>query len=500
MLKLYVIAVHQARHETFRPVPPMPIPLAPKPHVQRKDAGAGDQPNTGQQVQQKDAGIINQPNTGDAHTVHKAKKDVQASPNHPTNQTQKPTTPMSGISMTMPYHPPQVPVQFGGPNQQMQSQGITPSSLHMSLPVPLQIGSSPQVQQQMFVPGLHPHPLQPQGIIHQGQGLGFATQIGSQLPPQLSNLGINVTPQYPQQQGGKFGVPRKSAVRITDPKTHEELIFDNKQTNAYTDTSASGPRPQYNLPSQTQPLPYAPSHAMNYYPNSYNPNPLYFASPSSLPLPGAQTAPNSQPHRFNYPVSQGSQNVPYIDLHVKKPGGSPMHGISDPPNREHARDTHSLQPSAPSGTVHVTIKMPVDPIGGKGTDSLPNRLPITEEGKSQKPSSPSVALSMPSSQRVVDTSLESSLHNSKVGKEPLVLKSSPVVSKLSMGAPPADGQDSSSVQTSLTGSSEESELVGTHTEGRRENLSRSDSYKDHQKKTSKKGYTQSQPQVLLSVL
>lgn len=490
----------QARHESFRPVPPMPIPLAPKPQTQRKDAGAGDQPNAGQQLQQKDAGIINQPNTntGDAHTVQKAKKDVQASPNHPTTQTQKPTTPMSGISMTMPYHPPQVPVPFGGPNQQMQSQGLTPSSLHMSIPVPLQIGSSPQVQQQMFVPGLHPHPMQPQGIIHQGQGLGFATQIGSQLPPQLSNLGINVTSQYPQQQGGKFGGPRKSAVRITDPKTHEELIFDNKQTNAYADTGSSGPRPQYNLPSQTQPLPYAPSHAMNYYPNSYNPNPLYFASPSSLPLPSGQTAPNSQPHRFNYPVSQGSQNVPYIDMHVKKPGGGPMHGISDPPNREHTRDTHSLQPPAPSGTVHVTIKLPADPTGGKGSDTLPNRLSTTEEGKSQKPSSPSVELIPPSSQRAVDTSSESSLHDSKVGREPAVLKSSPIVSKQSTEGPPLvslDGQDSSSVQSSLTASSEESELAGTHNEGKRENLSRSDSHKDHQNKTSKKGYTHSQHQT-----
>ncbi|XP_022155731.1 eukaryotic translation initiation factor 4G isoform X2 [Momordica charantia] len=491
----------QARHESFRPGPPMPIPLVPKPQTQRKDAGAGDQPNTGQQLQHKDAGIISQPNTGgDSHTVQKTKKDVHASPNPPTNQTQKPTTPMSGISMTLPYHQSQVPVPFGGPNQQMQSQGITPSSLHMSIPVPLQIGSSPQVQQQMFVPGLHPHPMQPQGIIHQGQNLGFATQIGSQLPPQLSNLGINVTSQYPQQQGGKFGGPRKSAVRITDPKTHEELIFDNKQTSAYTDTGSSGPRPQYNIPSQTQPLPFAPSHAMNYYPNSYNHNPLYFASPSSLPLPSGQTAPNSQPHRFNYPVSQGSQNVPYIDpssigpLHVKKPGGGPLHGISDPPNREHTRDSHSLQPPAPSGTVHVTIKMPTDPLSGKGSDSLPNRLSATEEGKSQKPLSSSVELIPPSSQRALDMSSESSLHDSKVGREPLLMKSSPIVSKQFSEAPPAvslDVQDSSSVQSSLAASSEETESVGTHNEGRRENLSRSDS----QKKTGKKGYTQSQHQI-----
>ncbi|XP_008457179.2 eukaryotic translation initiation factor 4G isoform X1 [Cucumis melo] len=483
----------QARHESFRPVPPMPIPLAPKPQTQRKDTGAGDQPNVGQQLQQKDTGIINQPSTGDAHTVQKAKKDMQASPNHPTNQTQKPTTPMSGISMTMPYHPPQVPVPFGGPNQQMQSQGLTPTSLHMSIPVPLQIGSSPQVQQPMFVPGLHPHPMQPQGIIHQGQGLGFATQIGSQLPPQLSNLGMNVTSQYPQQQGGKFGGPRKSAVRITDPKTHEELIFDNKQSNAYADTGTSGPRPPYNLPSQTQPLPYAPSHAMNYYPNSYNPNPLYFASPSSLPLPSGQSAPNSQPHRFNYPVSQGSQNVPYIDMHVKKPSGGPMHGISDPPNREHTRDTHTFQPPAPSGTVHVTIKMPTDPTGGKGSDTLPNKLPTTEEGKSQKPSSPSVDL-IPPSQRAVDTTSESSLHDSKLGREPSGIKSSPVISKQFTDGPPMvslESQDSSSVQSSLTASSEESELAVAHSEVRRENLLGSDLHKDHQKKTSKKGYAQS---------
>ncbi|KAM1027602.1 hypothetical protein ACFX2G_041228 [Malus domestica] len=111
-----------------------------------------------------------------------------------------------GMSMPMPFHQPQVPVQFGGPNQQIQYQSMSTSSIQMPMPMQLPIRST-QVQQPVFVPGLQPHPMQPQGIMHQSQNLTFTPQMGPQIP-QMGNLGISMASQCPQQQGSNFGVLR----------------------------------------------------------------------------------------------------------------------------------------------------------------------------------------------------------------------------------------------------------------------------------------------------
>jgi translation initiation factor 4G len=106
-----------------------------------------------------------------------------------------------------------------------------------------------------------------QGIIHQGQGMSFTTQMGPpQLPPQLSSMGITMSPQYPPQQGGKFG-QRKTTVKITHPDTHEELRLD-KRADSYSDGVADLPNLEHSrdvntiissAPSTTIPVTVKPS-------------------------------------------------------------------------------------------------------------------------------------------------------------------------------------------------------------------------------------------------
>ncbi|KAE8679485.1 Eukaryotic translation initiation factor 4G, putative isoform 2 [Hibiscus syriacus] len=149
----------------------------------------------------------------------------------------------------------------------------------MPMHMPLPMGNAPQVQQHVFVPGLQAHQLPPQGMMHQGQGSGFSPPIGGQLPPHLGSLGMGIAPQYPQQQGGKFGVPRKTTtVKITHPDTHEELRLD-KRTDTHADGGASGP--------------------------------------------SSQIAVNTQGPRFNYPISEGHQNISFMNsaaAHGSVPG------------------------------------------------------------------------------------------------------------------------------------------------------------------------------------
>jgi len=93
------------------------------------------------------------------------------------------------------FNQPQVPIQFSGPNTSIQSQGMASASLQMPIPVPmLPVGSAPPMQQQMFVAGLQPHMMQPQGIMHQGQGLNFGAQMNSQFSPKLGTLGMAIGP------------------------------------------------------------------------------------------------------------------------------------------------------------------------------------------------------------------------------------------------------------------------------------------------------------------
>ncbi|XVE76801.1 hypothetical protein DITRI_Ditri13aG0009600 [Diplodiscus trichospermus] len=255
------------------------------------------------QLPRKDSVASDQPDSGEAHSVPEVKKDAQASVAPPLNQTQKPfllNMPMT--SMHMPFH---------------QSQSVTGSSIQMPMHMPLPMGNAPQVQRQVFVPDLQPRPLPPQGMMHQSQGLSFTPPLGGQLEPRLGNLGMGITPRYPQQQGGKFGVPRKTTpVKIMHPDTHEELRLD-KRTDTYSDGGSSGPRSHPIVPSRSLPIPiFAPSHSI-YYSNS-----MFHPPPSSLPLSGRQIAGNAQGQRLNYPVGEGHQNIAVMNsaaAHVATP-------------------------------------------------------------------------------------------------------------------------------------------------------------------------------------
>ncbi|XP_030966222.1 eukaryotic translation initiation factor 4G-like isoform X2 [Quercus lobata] len=447
----------QARHDSFRPPPPLPIPTAPKQQFPRKDAVAAEKSNT-----------------GEAHSVPKVKKDVQVSPAPPASQPQKPPVlpPMGGMSMPMQYHQPQVSVQFAGPNQQLQSQGMTAAPLQMQLPMGLSMANAPQVQPPVF---LQPHPMQ-QGIIHQGQ---YTAQMGPQLPPQLGNMGMGMTPPYPQQQGGKFGGPRKTTVKITHPDTHEELRLD-KRTDSYSDGGSSAPRSLSNMPPQSQPIPsFASSHPLNFYnPNSFNAGSMFYPPQSSVPLTSSQLAPNSQAPRFNYPVGQNPQNMAYMN--------PSLHVTADLPNLEHSRDVHNIISSAPPTVIPITVKPTPGSLGEKVADSLlPKSSHGVEKSEPTKHVRPSGEVSSSHPQREVTESLASKLL-------PVATKQSVVVS----AAVSSEGLVSNPSSSASVSPSEESVPVVPINEGRRrETLSRSNSIKDYQKKISKKGLIQSQHQV-----
>ncbi|XVE74154.1 hypothetical protein DITRI_Ditri11bG0176100 [Diplodiscus trichospermus] len=453
-----------------------------------------------QQLPRKDSVASDQSNSGEVHPVPKVKKDAQPSVLPPANQTHKPSLlNMPLTSMQMPFHhQPQVSMQFGGPNPQMQSQSVTAASIQMPMHMPLPMGNAPPnpMQQQVFVPGLQPHPLPPQGMMHQGQGLSFTPPIGGQLAPQLGNLGMGIASQYSQQQGGKFGVPRKmTPVKITHPDTHEELRLD-KRTDTYSDGGTSGPRSHPNMPCQSQPIPsFAPSHSINYYSNSYNANSVFYPPKSSLPLASSQIAPNAQGPRFNHPVSQGHQNISFVNS-VAAHGSVPVnksvnltHGTSESPNVEPLRDAHNFTSSAASGSTQVTVKPATVSVGEKIADSSSSsRLPVVQKVESLKPLVPASEVSSSQAQRDLDTSQENSAQQPKPESASSTSKSSPATAKHSVGD---ERLSSNSVSSAPAATSEQSMPVVANDEGRkRESLSRSNSIKDYQKKPVKKGYIQ----------
>lgn len=280
----------QARLDSVKPVK-FPAPAVPK-----------------QQLPKKDAGPVDQSIATEVHSIPKPKKEVQSLPTlPPANQSQKLSgPPVPGVSMQMPpFHPSQLHVQYGGLNPQMQSQGMT----NMPIPMPLPMGSPPQVQQPVFVTGIQHHPMpQPQGIIHQGQSLTFSSQMGP--PPQMSqfgNMGIGLGSHYPQQQPGKPGAHRKT-VKITHPDTREELRLDGG-------SKGSGPRSHPHGMAQSPQVPsFQPVHPMNYYSNSFNASSLFYQPPTSNPLTTTPPTLGSQPPRL---YSQQVTVKPAANVHEK---------------------------------------------------------------------------------------------------------------------------------------------------------------------------------------
>lgn len=264
-----MMCFQQARYESLRTASAMPTPSVPKQHLPKKDAG-----------------ILDQPIAGEAHPAFKSKRDVQVSTAPPGTQAQKPSLhPIPGMPMQLPFHQPHIPVQFGGPNPQIPSQSMSGPSL--PLPIPMSLGNPP-VQHTMFVPGLQPHPMQSQGMMHQGQTLNFSPPVGPQLSPPLSNMGMGIGPPFPHQPAVKYSGSRKT-VKITHPDTHEELMLD----------SSPAQRLPPGVQSQSQPMSaFPPNIPMNFYPGSYNAASLFFPPASSVPHSSTHVPPTSQPPRL----------------------------------------------------------------------------------------------------------------------------------------------------------------------------------------------------------
>lgn len=319
----------QARHESFKAPSNIPPPSIPKQQLPRKDAGMVDQTN----------------NTSEVHAAVKPKREVPISAAPPVTQTLKPSVhPIHGLPMQMQFPQQQMPVQFGGHSPQIQSQAMSATTLQMPMPMPLTMGNQP-VQQPMFVSGIQHHAMQSQGIIHQGQALNFTSQMGPQLAPQLSNMPMNMGPQYPQQQAGKFGGPRK-AVKITHPDTHEELRLDG----------SPAPRSHPNVIPQSQPISsFPPAHGINYYPNpnSYNSSSLFFSTPSSLP-------PTSQPTRLYNQVTVKPAASSHVEKDHASSVGSPWgvkaesQKLSRPSPKDSETSSQTLKPGPSSTSTSVS--------------------------------------------------------------------------------------------------------------------------------------------------
>ncbi|XP_010269861.1 PREDICTED: eukaryotic translation initiation factor 4G-like isoform X3 [Nelumbo nucifera] len=471
----------QARHDSLRTTSSVPIPSVPK------------------QQLRKDVGSVNPSKYGESHPPSQVKRDVHAQvPSAPSSATtQKPSVlSMTGMPMATPFQQQQVPVQFGGPNPQVQPQGVSSTSLQMQVPLP--VGNTNQVQQQVFVPGLQSHPLQPQGMLHQAQGLTF-TQMGHQLAPPLSSMGIGITPPFAQQQAGKFGGPRK-AVKITHPETHEELRLD-KRTDSYLDGGPSGSRSHPNVTPQSQPIPsFNPAHPLNYYPtmppNSYNP--IFFPAQTSLPLTSSQMTAGSPATRYNYSVVQGPQTVPFMNASSLNPMstkiGPPVQNTAEPTNLEHADTSAQLAPvqvilkpatglpGEKFGLSTASVVSPVVSIGESPKFSVAS--PVVSKGESPKLLRPTGDTTSFRPQGDSDIGSESSTRYSKslpeAAKHPSSSSVNVSVQRPASSAPAAAPDESVSIMTNIEGR-------------RKEAVRRLDSLKDHQKKQSKKDAQHSQP-------
>ncbi|KAL8091996.1 eukaryotic translation initiation factor 4G-like [Apium graveolens] len=297
----------QARYESSRVMPVLPAQSVPKQNVPTNNSATSDQPN-----------IV------DTHSMSKARRDVQVAPGPHAIQTQKPSVhPISGMPMQMPFHQQHIPVQFGNPNPQLQSQSMVNSSMPMPMGMPFPMGNPSQVQQQLYIQGLPPHMMPPQGVMHQGQGVNFSSQMGTQLP-HMGNMGMNINPQFSQQQPGNFGGARKT-VKITHPDTHEELSL-SKRTDTYKESGSSAPRSHTNIPPQSQPISsFPPGRPSNFYPNSYSQGSVFYTGPNSLHLSSNQVPPNSQAPRLYKQVTVKPAASPRLEkiAETSLPASSP---------------------------------------------------------------------------------------------------------------------------------------------------------------------------------
>ncbi|CAF2264947.1 unnamed protein product [Brassica napus] len=244
------------------------------------------------------------------------KADVQVHHMSPLSQTQKsPITHIRMPSVQTPYQQhPQVPhpVHFGAPpNMHMQPPNVAPTSFQMPMPMGLPMGNTPQIQQQVFFQGLPSHPMHHQGMMHQAQGHGFAAPMGAQIHPQMGHVGVGMSPQYPQQQGGKYGGGRKTTpVKITHPDTHEELRLGGRG-DPHQDVQPQGPKSHPNTPPRSHPVSAFAPRPLNVIQTSFNTSPMIYP-PASVPFNSGPMS-SAQAPRFQFPVVDGSQRVQFTN-------------------------------------------------------------------------------------------------------------------------------------------------------------------------------------------
>ncbi|KMS99890.1 hypothetical protein BVRB_1g017390 isoform A [Beta vulgaris subsp. vulgaris] len=352
----------QMRHAAAREAPAIPVTSGPKQQVPEKHVSS------------------EQPAGQETHIVSKATRDVQMMPVPPlfqSMQSQKPVgLPMTRMPMPLPYqqHQSFVPIQFGGPNPQIQTKGTLNNSIHMPMQIPLNVGNG---QQQVLLPGLQHHLMQNQGIIHQGQSFGFNPRLGTQLPHLPRNIGMTLSPQFNLLQPGNVGNTRKT-VKITHPETHEELRLDKR------DGGSPGSRLHHMASPPSQPVPsFTAMGPRGYYSSSYTSASPLFPVPNFLPLTSIRVTASSQAPRFNYPISQATPTKLSVNQAASNSFSNGKHTTSVHEVLESSEDVtgtvHDVLPSVHSISPTVTVEAAVDSAAERGTDS--NAI---EKAESQK--------------------------------------------------------------------------------------------------------------------
>lgn len=332
--------------------------------LQMQQASLRTAPNVPASVPKKDLsnkGADNQLMRKEGHNPSSEKADIQVPHIFPPSQTQKsPITNIRMPSVQTQYQHAQVPhpVHFGGPNMHMQPP-VTANSFQMPMPMALSMGNTSQIQPQVFFQGLPSHPMHHQGMMHQAQGHGFATPMGAQIHPQLSHVGVGLSPQYPQQQGGKFGGARKTTpVKITHPDTHEELRLD-RRGDPYPEGESAALKPHSNTPPRSQPVSSFAPRPVNLVQPSYNSNTMIYP-PASVSLNSGPMS-SAQAPRYHFPVVDGSQRVQLINQpahttpQLTRPA-APAHVSTDSSSSVKARNAQNVISSSLPANAKVSVK------------------------------------------------------------------------------------------------------------------------------------------------
>ncbi|KAI7979109.1 hypothetical protein LOK49_Contig511G00004 [Camellia lanceoleosa] len=254
------------------------------------------------------------------------------------------STPLSGASMAIPFHQSRV-VQFGVP--------LHKSRLRNSNYFTTDVNAATDVCSKFPSPSFAAT-----GHDASRSGVELSPQVGHQISSQMGDLVIGMGSHFAQQQPRKLGAPRIS-IKITDPKTHEELRLD-KRADTDLDGGLSGQGSHPNMPLQPQPIVYGPSHQVNYF-SHIHPNSVFFQNPASLSLTSTtQMAPNSQASVINYVGGQGShvlafKNPSLLNHSSAYKTGPPMHGMAVSSNLEPGRRAETLISAASSVSEQVAV-------------------------------------------------------------------------------------------------------------------------------------------------